>query len=108
MEIYWKSNKIFKKATKLASSDIKAAKKMTNIKAAKDYNDLVFECNGRAHFLKGKDEGCFALDVTDKYNPKRYRCKPFGDCEVDPGGNYKKETITKLIIVDIINDYHKK
>jgi hypothetical protein len=57
--------------------------------------------------LKGNElSGRFALDVVDKFDPRRYICEPFGEYEKDSSDKYKKETIKELIIIKIENDYH--
>ena len=107
MKIYWASEKKKKSFAKLAKANARIEKRMTSMKAAKNFLDLVPQSNGRAHFLKGDLCRLFALDLYCKENPHRYICEPYGDFETDSAGNYKKDTITEFVIKKIENNYHK-
>lgn len=107
MKIYWKKSKIRKKTEALAASNPRVAKRMIDIKAAKNFLDIEPPCNGRAHFLKGKLSSLFAVDICCQSNPNRFICIPYGNFQKDVNGNYLKETITELLILKIERDYHK-
>lgn len=107
MEIYWKSDKIKKEVESLAKSDKRVNKRMIQIDEAPNFLDLVPSGCGRAHFLKGNLSGYFAIDASCKNDSRRYICEPRGDnLEKDENGDYKKETITELMIIKIEKNYH--
>lgn len=58
MEIHWKAS-LKKKLEKLAKSDRQILKRLNSIKAAFNFKDIMPQCNGRAHFLKGDLKGFF-------------------------------------------------
>lgn len=106
MYIEWEKEKLKKEILKYARSNRIVARRMKSVQAAKNFCDLEPPSNGRAHFLTGGYEGCFALDLERQGNGKRIICKPIGESlEQFPDGHYKKETVTGLRIIEI-NDYH--
>jgi len=105
MKIHWKKPKIKKYVETFARSNPVTARRMTSIKVAKDFTDLECPTNGRAHFLKGKDKGKFAIDLERKGNGNRIICIPEGDF-IYKDGQYVKKSITELMILEV-KDYHK-
>ncbi|NQU83888.1 MAG: hypothetical protein HQ536_04205 [Parcubacteria group bacterium] len=102
MEIEWKNNRIKRSVEKFARGSREALKTMIQIESSGDFNDLP----GNAHFLKGTSSGFFSIDLISRGNGKRLICEPSGNYE-KIGGNYKKETIKELKILEI-KDTHKK
>jgi hypothetical protein len=107
MDIEWHSIKIKKDVLRYAKSNRITARRMISIQSAKNYCDLELPSNGRAHFLEGRYSGLFSIDLEKTGNGKRLICQPCGiNLELTNEGMYKKETITGLRILEIV-DYHK-
>ena len=88
-----------------AKSNHITAKRIKSIQAAKSFPDLRPVSQGRAHFLNGKYEGCFAIDLEAKFNGNRLICVPRGDDLKKKGNVYIEETIMELEIIEV-TDYH--
>ncbi len=100
MEIVWKNNKVRNRVEKTAQSSPTARKRMAQLAQAPCYLDI--PANAHPHFLKGDLKHLFAIDFD---YPARLICEPVGDFKLE-NGQYKKETITAVEIVDIRTDYH--
>lgn len=107
MEIEWRNERDRQAVEQLALRNSVTARRMDRVVAAKDFRDLQHPANGRAHFLKEELEGYFAIDVESKTRPSRLICRPIGKFEVRRG-QFVKESITKIEVVKIEKDYHKK
>lgn len=107
MNIEWFSEKDRNKVLNLAKNNRVTARRIERIKAAHNFYDLEASANGRAHFLQGKYEGYFALDLKTKTSPERLICKPIGDYKMS-GKQYVKETVTEFMVIKIEQNYHKK
>lgn len=105
MIIHWKREKLRGKVERYAASNHITAKRMKSIVAAKSFPDLRPVSQGRAHFLNGKYEGHFAIDLEAKTNGNRLICIPRGDDLKKNGNVYIEETITELEIIEV-TDYH--
>lgn len=104
MKIYWKREKLRDQVLSYSKSNKITQKRMISISAALSFPDLRPASQGRAHFLNGEYDGCFAIDLESKGNGKRLICIPRGDFE-EANGMYIEETITELEIIEI-TDYH--
>lgn len=104
MKIYWKREKLREIVLSYAVSNRITARRMKSIEAALSFPDLRPASQGRAHFLNGDYDGCFAIDLESKSNGKRIICIPRGDFE-ETNGMYIEETITELEVIEI-TDYH--
>ncbi|MFA5942476.1 MAG: hypothetical protein WC798_02275 [Candidatus Paceibacterota bacterium] len=105
MEVDWRNESDRTRVEKLARKNRVTERRMQRLVAAKNFLDLQLPANGRAHFLKREYEGYFALDLESKTRAHRLICKPAGDFE-KKGGQYVKESITKIEIIKIEEDYH--
>jgi plasmid maintenance system killer protein len=108
MEIEWSSKKDKKRVLEMAKKNRYIAIRMERISASYNFTDIEHPQNGRAHFLKGNYKGCFSIDIEKKTCSIRLICKPIGNYEKDGSGSYIKETITKIRIIKIEKNYHKK
>ena len=105
MKIYWKRKKDKKYIDNLAKSNRSVAKRMINLNAAVNFLEIIPNSKGRAHFLKGKETGLFAIDIYSSTS-ERFICEPYGNFKKDVNGDYIKETITEILILKIEKDYH--
>ena len=105
MIIHWKREKLREKVERHAASNHITAKRMKSIQSAKSFPDLRPVSQGRAHFLNGEYEGCFAIDLEAKNNGKRLICIPRGDDLKKDGKKYIEETIKELEIIEISDHY---
>ena len=107
MDVEWRSENDRAQVEKLARKSSVTERRMQRLVAAKNFLDIQHPANGRAHFLHEEYEGYFALDLESKTRPARLICRPIGDFK-KVGSQYVKESITKIEIVKIEEDYHKK
>ena len=105
MEIYWKKKGLRKKVQEQACSESALAKRLVQIGAAETFCDLVPSSAGGAHFLKGDRFGQFAIYFGRKGAGKRFICEPSGDYQQEANGQYVKESIREITILEV-TDYH--
>lgn len=105
MKICWKSESVKRKVEKYARSNGVTRKRMVSIQSADTYCDLEPASAGRAHFLKGRHKGCFAIDIAERRNGKRLICEPCGSYKKKGDGQFIKNSIRAIRILKI-EDYH--
>jgi hypothetical protein len=100
MEVVWKNHKIRKQAEKIALSNPTARNRLKQLRKAPCFLDI--PASAKAHFLRGDLDKYFAVDFD---YPARLICEPVGEYKKEKG-QFVKETITAIEIVDIDKDYH--
>ncbi len=100
MKIVWRGNKIKKWVEKLVCSNPICRKRISQLMNAPCYLDI--PASAKAHFLKGDLKNFFAVDFD---YPARLICGPVGKYKVE-NGQFVKETITAIEIIEIKKDYH--
>ncbi len=100
MEIVWKNNKVKKQVENIIRSNPPCKKRINQLMKAPCYLDI--PSSAKAHFLKGDLKNLFAVDFNF---PARIICQPVGDYKMKEG-QFVKETITAIEILEIRKDYH--
>ncbi|MEA3272605.1 MAG: hypothetical protein U9P90_02970 [Patescibacteria group bacterium] len=101
MEISFRDNKIKKQVAKKVRSNNIANRRLTQLKNAICFTDI--PASAKAHFLQGNLKNCFAVDFD---YPARLICEPAEEFRKDGNGQFIKESITALEILEIKKDYH--
>ncbi|MBU4480389.1 hypothetical protein KKG48_03030 [Patescibacteria group bacterium] len=99
MEIVWKGHKVKKQVEKMAQSNLIVINRLKQLENAPCFLDI--PASAKAHFLKGDLKGRFAVDFD---YPARLVCEPV--VFKKKGGQFIKETITAVEIIEIKKDYH--
>lgn len=103
MQIVFRNNKIRKRVEGIAVSNKIANRRLTQLVNATCFTTI--PASAKPHFLKGDLKNFFAVDFD---YPARLKCEPIGDFKKDENGQFVKESIVALEIVEIIKDYHSK
>ena len=103
MEVVFKNNKIKKQVIKKVRANPIANKRIKQLDKAICFTDI--PNSAKAHFLQGDLKFLFAVDFG---YPARLICEPVGEFKKSNKGQFIKESITALEIVEIKEDYHSK